>query len=155
MAGPRDPREKKQELPSTYFVQDRSNREEIVRLDEQDRLITKFMGVFLPEQEDPGKFQRVLDVGCGTGGWLINLARTYPDIATLVGVDISERMIVYARGQAKATQVSDRVTFQVGDALHMPTFPADSFDLVHQRLGMSFLRTWEWPKLLSEYQRVC
>src|SRR5689334_19537029 len=75
MASPRYPREKKQELPSTYIVQDRSNREELIRLDEQDRLITSVMGVFLPEQEDPGSFQRVLDVGCGTGGWLINLAK--------------------------------------------------------------------------------
>jgi SAM-dependent methyltransferase len=33
-------------------------------------------------------------------------------------------------------------------------FPPDSFDLVNQRLGMSYLRTWDWPKLLSEYQRI-
>ena len=38
MASPRESREKKQELPSRYFVQDRSNREELIRLDEQDRL---------------------------------------------------------------------------------------------------------------------
>jgi ubiquinone/menaquinone biosynthesis C-methylase UbiE len=155
MAGPRESREKKQELPSTYFVQDRSNKEELIRLDEQDRLISTMMGGLLPEQEDPGRFQHVLDVGCGPGGWLIEMARTYPGISTLVGVDISERIIKYAHGQAKAAQVDDRVDFQIGDALRLSKLPASSFDLVHQRLGMSFLRTWEWPKLLSEYQRVC
>jgi SAM-dependent methyltransferase len=31
----------------------------------------------------------------------------------------------------------------------------NSFDLVNQRLGISWLRTWEWRKLLLEYQRVC
>jgi ubiquinone/menaquinone biosynthesis C-methylase UbiE len=155
MAGPRESREKKQELPSTYFVQDRSNKEELIRLDEQDRLVTTLIGGLLPEQKDPGRFQHVLDVGCGPGGWLIELARTYPGISTLMGVDISDRIITYARGQAKAAQVNDRANFQVGDALRLPKLPASSFDLVHQRLGMSFLRTWEWPKLLSEYQRVC
>ena len=33
-------------------------------------------------------------------------------------------------------------------------FPTSSFDLVNQRLGASWLRTWEWTKLLVEYQRV-
>jgi ubiquinone/menaquinone biosynthesis C-methylase UbiE len=155
MAARRDAHEKKQELPSTYFVQDRSNKEELIRLDEQDRLITTLLGGLLPEQEELGKFRRVLDVGCGTGGWLINLARAYPNISMLIGVDISERMVNFALGQARAAQVNDRVEFQIGDALRMRKLSSDSFDLVHQRLGMSFLRTWEWPKLLTEYQRVC
>jgi ubiquinone/menaquinone biosynthesis C-methylase UbiE len=155
MGTPQDSREQKQELPSTYFVQDRSNKEELIRLDEQDHLITTLLGGLLPEQKDLGSFQRVLDVGCGTGGWLINLARTHPGIATLIGVDISERMVNFALGRARDARVHDRVTFQVGDALRMRKLPSDSFDLVHQRLGMSFVRTWEWPRLLREYQRVC
>jgi SAM-dependent methyltransferase len=40
------------------------------------------------------------------------------------------------------------------DALRMLEFPPRSFDLVNQRLGMSWLRTWEWKKLLLECQRV-
>jgi ubiquinone/menaquinone biosynthesis C-methylase UbiE len=155
MVSSRDPREKPPELPSTYFVQDRSSKEELLRLSEQDHLITTVMGGPLPELEDPGRLQCVLDVACGPGGWLIDLARAYPGIARLVGIDISGRMITYAREQALAAQVSDRVTFQVGDALRTLEFPADSFDLVHQRLGLSFIRTWEWPALLSEYLRVC
>jgi ubiquinone/menaquinone biosynthesis C-methylase UbiE len=155
MVSPRDAREKDPELPSTYFVQDRSSKEELIRLDEQDHLITTAMAGPLPEQVDPSRLQSVLDVACGPGGWLIDLARAYPGITQLVGVDISGRMITYAREQARAAQVSERVTFQVGDALRTLEFPANSFDLVHQRLGLSFIRTWEWPRLLSEYLRVC
>src|SRR5262249_31999611 len=33
--------------------------------------------------------------------------------------------------------------------------PPASFDLVNQRLGFSWLRTWDWKKLLLEHQRVC
>ena len=35
-----DPFKHLKEYPSTYVVQDRSNEEEIIRLDEQDRLYT-------------------------------------------------------------------------------------------------------------------
>ncbi|MFL5692741.1 MAG: class I SAM-dependent methyltransferase, partial [Ktedonobacteraceae bacterium] len=143
-----------QEHPSTYFVQDRSNEDELTRLHIQDQLITSGMGGVLPEQPDPPAFERVLDVGCGTGDWLIEVARTYPTIKLLVGVDISDKMIDYARTQAEVQQVSDRVQFAVMDALRMLEFPTEYFDLVNQRFAVSYLRTWEWPKLLREYQRL-
>jgi predicted TPR repeat methyltransferase len=57
------------ENPSAYFVMDRSNLEEMTRLDNQDTMLTKGMGV-MPEQPDPTNFKRILDIGCGTGGWL-------------------------------------------------------------------------------------
>lgn len=138
----------------TYFVADKANEDELARLQSQDRLVTESMGGVLTEQPDPSVFQRVLDVGCGTGGWLIKMARTYPHMSLLVGVDISERMINYARTQAETEQLSDRVEFRVMDALRMLEFPDDYFDLVNERLGGSYLRTWDWPKLLQEFQRV-
>lgn len=148
---PTDPR---REHPSTYFVQDRSNKEELIRVMIQDQLVTASMGGVLPEQPDPTIFHRVLDVGCGTGGWLIEAAKTYPTMSLLVGVDVSGRMVEYARTQAEAQQVSDRVQFRTMDALRMLEFPTDYFDLVNQRFGTSYLRTWDWPKLLHEFQRV-
>jgi ubiquinone/menaquinone biosynthesis C-methylase UbiE len=151
MSTPTDPR---QEHPSTYFVQDRSNEEELTRVTIQDQMITAGMGGVLSEQPDPTIFQRVLDVGCGTGGWLIEAAKTYPTMSLLVGVDVSSLMIEYARAQAAAQKVSDRVQFHTMDALRMLEFSSDSFNLVNLRFGMSFLRTWDWPKLLHEFQRV-
>ena len=150
----REPANSRQELESTYFVQDRSNRDEMTRVRDQDQLLTTMMGGVLPEQPDPAKFEHVLDVGCGMGGWLIEVARSYPGIKRLVGIDISKRMVDYARQQVKAQQMDDRVEFYVMDALRPLEFPDDSFDLVNQRLGMSWVRTWEWPKLLDEYHRV-
>ena len=151
---PTEPTEpqKSKEHPSTYFVQDRSNEEELIRLHIQDQLVTTGMGGVLPEQD--GRFQRVLDVGCGTGNWLITLAQQAPTSSLLIGVDVSRRMIEYARAQAQAAGVADRVEFHVMDALRMLEFPRNYFDLVNQRFGMSYLRTWDWPQLLQEYQRV-
>jgi ubiquinone/menaquinone biosynthesis C-methylase UbiE len=151
MSHPTDPH---REHPSTYFVQDRLKKEELIRLTIQDQLITTGMGGVLPEQPDPTRFHRVLDVGCGSGGWLIETAKTYPTIALLVGVDVSSKMVEYARAQATASRVDDRVQFASMDALRMLEFPSEYFDLVNQRLGWSFLRTWDWPQLLQEYQRV-
>jgi ubiquinone/menaquinone biosynthesis C-methylase UbiE len=139
---------------STYFVQDRSNQEELTRLILQDQMITHSMGGVLVEQSDPGIFRRVLDVACGSGGWLIETAKTYPHIQTLIGVDSSKTIRRYATALARAEQVDTRVTFEAMDALFPLAFPPDSFDLVNQRFGVSYLRTWEWPKLLADFQRV-
>lgn len=147
--------EPKNEHPSTYFVQDRSSLEELTRLHLQDALITISMGGVLPEQPDLRPFQRILDVGCGTGGWLIELAKTAPTSRRLVGVDVSRTFVEYARAQAEAAQVSDRVEFYAMDALRMLEFPNHFFDLVNLRFGVSWLRTWDWPKILQEMQRVC
>ena len=149
-----DPTNPRREHPSTYFVQDRSNEEEPIRLQIQDQMTTAGMGGVLPEQPDPTIFQRVIDVGCGTGSWLIEAAKTYPTMSLLVGIDVSSKMVEYARAQAEAQQVSDRVEFHTMDALRMLEFPSGYFDLVNHRFGQSWLRTWDWPKLLSEYQRV-
>jgi ubiquinone/menaquinone biosynthesis C-methylase UbiE len=151
MSTPNKPRP---ERPSTYFVQDRSNEEELTRLTIQDQILTKSMGGVLPEQADPAIFRQVLDVGCGTGGWLIEVAKAYPAMTRLIGIDISERMITYARAQAKAHQVSDRIEFHTMDALCQLEFPDGYFDLVNQRLGLSYLRTWDWLQVLQEFQRV-
>src|SRR6266568_6555358 len=91
----------RREHPSTYFVQDRSNLDEMTRLHIQDTMLNTGMGGALPEQPDPTIFQRVLDVGCGTGDWLIEAAKTYPNLSSLVGVDISGKMLDYARTQAE------------------------------------------------------
>lgn len=95
----------------------------------------------------------MLDVGCGTGGWVIEAAQTYSTMA-LVGIDISLRMIRYARTQAEAHQVHDRTKFYVMDVLGPLDFLAGFFDLVNLRLGVSFMRTWDWTKMLGELLRV-
>jgi len=148
MPGPR-----RNEKSSTYFVQDRKNEKELTRLKIQDRMITAAMGGVLAEQFDPTVFRRVLDVGCGIGGWVIEAAQAYPEMS-LVGVDISQRMIEYARAQAQAQQVNDRVEFHIMDAIQVLEFPAADFDLVNLRFGLSFVRIWDWPKMLNELLRV-
>ena len=149
-----NPTEPRREYPNTYIVQDRSNQEEMARLTVQDQMATAGMGGVLAEQPDPTIFHRILDVGCGTGSWLIQVAKEFPTTTRLVGADASAKMMEYARKEAQAEQVSDRVEFQVMDALLILEFPENYFDLVNERFAGSFMRTWNWPKLLDELQRV-
>lgn len=144
----------KPELAHTYFIQEHSNGEEVTRLRLQDTMVTTAMGGVLSEQPDPTVFHCVLDVACGPGGWLMAAAREYPTMTRLIGVDISRQMVVSARVQAEGLHLSDRVAFHVMDALRMLEFPPAFFDLVNLRFGVSFARTWDWPKLLSEMLRV-
>ena len=86
-----NPTDLPREHPSTYIVQNRSSLDELTRLEIQDKMLTIGMGGVLPELADPTILRRVLDAGCGTGGWLMETAKTYPTIENLVGVDISDK----------------------------------------------------------------
>ena len=70
---------------------------------------------------------RVLDLGCGIGGPARYIAETFG--CTVVGVDLSKPFIDVATYLTARCRLSDRLTFQVGDALHTP-FQAASFDAV-------------------------
>ncbi len=70
---------------------------------------------------------RVLDLGCGIGGPARYLAATFGSKVT--GVDLSPSFIDAATYLTARCGLSDRVTFQVGEALHLP-FDDASFDAV-------------------------
>jgi ubiquinone/menaquinone biosynthesis C-methylase UbiE len=70
---------------------------------------------------------RMLDVGCGIGGPARYLAATFGCSAT--GVDLSPSFIDAAKYLTARCGLSDRVTFQAGDALRLP-FDDGSFDVV-------------------------
>jgi len=148
------PEEPKKDQPNTYFVQDRSNEAEFERLHIADQNMTRGMGGVFAEQADPTRFHRILDVACGTGGWLIEAAQTYPFLSRCCGVDISAMMITRARARALANHLEDRVDFAVQDALLLLEFPDGYFDLVNQRNATSFLRIWDWQKMIGECCRV-
>ena len=69
--------------------------------------------------------QRILDVGCGTGYLLRQLADRCPDAAELTGVDPASAMIAAARAAA----AGERLRWLEGTAEELP-FPEGSFDLV-------------------------
>lgn len=136
---------------NTYFI-DAENAAEMARLVRQDRLITREMGGLFPEQSTLSGIHDILDIACGPGGWVLDVARAYPDMQ-VVGVDISELMIAYARAMA-STQGVNNARFQVMNALKPLDFPDHCFDLINARLIVGFMPTEAWPRLLRECLRI-
>lgn len=77
----------------------------------------------------------VLDVGCGTGGTTLAIARQLGSTAHCTGVDISEPMIALARDRAVQAALPTR--FVRADA-QMYEFEAASFDMIVSRFGVMF-----------------
>jgi SAM-dependent methyltransferase len=137
--------------PTNTYVIDPESAAEMARLMRQDQLMTAGSGGVLADIELSG-VERVLDLACGPGGWLLELAYKYSDIQA-AGVDISERMIAYASAQAEVQQRKN-VHFQVMDILQPLDFPDSSFDLINARFISSFMRQEAWPGLFREILRV-
>ncbi len=78
---------------------------------------------------------RVLDVGCGTGGTTVAVARRLGATGSSTGIDISEPMIAAAR--ARAARESASATFIVADAQTYPLERA-GFDAIISRFGVMF-----------------
>jgi SAM-dependent methyltransferase len=125
---------------------------EMARLLNKSRLQTRHMGGLLPEQPDATAFRDVLDIGCGPGGWVVDMAFTYPEMA-VVGVDISEVCIRYATSFA-AEQALGNASFHVMDALRPLDFPDGAFDLVNCKFIAEFMPKSAWPALIRECWRL-
>jgi ubiquinone/menaquinone biosynthesis C-methylase UbiE len=136
---------------NTYFI-DAENAAEMARLLMQDRLLTKTMGGLFPQQIDLADVQRILDLACGPGGWVLDVARTYPG-KQVVGVDVSQLMVAYASMQAREQKLPN-ASFQIMDILKPLAFPDNSFDLVNARFLTGLMPTGAWPELVQECMRI-
>src|SRR6266566_2383772 len=88
----------------------------------------------------------ILDVGCGTGRWVIEMARSFPG-AQLVGLDIEP--------PPQAAQVlPPNVRFVQANVLDGLPFADRSFDFTHQRLLVLAIPAAHWPLVVGELVRV-
>ena len=136
---------------NTYFIE--ADREaELARLIVQGRQLTKDMGGLWPDQVDVSGVHDILDLACGPGEWVLDLARHYPAMSVM-GVDIDEKMIRYADALVETTQ-QDNASFEVMDITKPLPIPDQSFDLINARLLAGVLPRTGWPNLLRECWRV-
>jgi SAM-dependent methyltransferase len=109
----------------------RVNRERISRLAHADHPIAS------PVDDDSVRLllehgmrpdtERVLDLGCGGGEWLLRALATAPNLGA-EGVDISEAALAHAREAAIKLGVNERLTLHRHDATDFAS--SHSFDLV-------------------------
>ena len=87
-----------------------------------------------PPRRSPAS-DRVLDIGCGTGQTTRDAARAATG-GSAVGVDLSARMLDYARRRAAEEGVTNASFEQVDAQIH--PFPPESFDVAISRTGAMF-----------------
>ena len=133
------------------YVFDPESIAEMGRLIDQDRMVTTAMGGPLAGIED-ASFQNVIDLACGPGGWVLDMAFEHPK-AEICGVDISRGMIEYANARAISQGIKN-ASFGVMDITQPLDFADASFDLVNARLIFSVLKREKWPSFLTECTRI-
>jgi ubiquinone/menaquinone biosynthesis C-methylase UbiE len=91
----------------------------------------------------------VLEVGCGVGQTSALIAERTG--CRLIGLDISEGMLEFARRRARSAGVADRTEFRLGDITDLP-FEDERFDVVFGESITVFAP--DHAKALEEYVRV-
>jgi len=129
------------------YINDITSAGEWARLDHQAGLVGRVTGLLPPLLEDE-EFPSILDVGCGPGRWALDIAADRPE-ADVTGIDLSADMMKYANARAR-TQHLKNCSFRVqGFLTHKLPFPEDTFDLIHVRFAVGWLKHAEWLLLLS------
>jgi SAM-dependent methyltransferase len=125
---------------------------EINRLDFQHYLLrTGFGGNYAAPIGQPSD---ILDVGCGSGRWAMELAAQFPH-AHVVGLDLvappADDAHTFGNGLDRRPE---NYSFTVGNVLEGLPFPDASFDFVHQRLLITAIPADRWPAVIAELVRV-
>src|SRR5258708_892443 len=90
--------------------------------------------------------RQIVDVGCGTGRWCIEMAQAFP-MAHVHGLDVDEP-------PPGALQAPPNYRFVQSNVLeHLPFADAWS-DFTHQRLLVAAIPTAQWPQVVSELVRI-
>ncbi|CZS84969.1 unnamed protein product [Fusarium graminearum] len=85
--------------------------------------------------------RRVLDCGCGTGDWAMEVATQYPD-SEVLGIDISPHMI--------PENPPDNMELQVDDLNGRFTFKPNHFDLVHSQMLAGGIHANRWRSYIRD-----
>ncbi|KAI9266132.1 S-adenosyl-L-methionine-dependent methyltransferase [Helicostylum pulchrum] len=107
-----------------------------------------FKGNFLPQVEDYISFEKgvdCLDIGCGPGTFLMDMAQDYPK-SNFVGIDIAAMVNINFK--------LPNVSFALGNVLEGLHFPDNSFEYIQLRVFVNALRKDEWPVALKEIHRL-
>lgn len=87
----------------------------------------------------------LLDVGCGPGNLIIQVAKKYPSL-DLIGVDLSSEILELAKKKAVENNLNEKIVFKIGSVENLP-FPDKSVDFILSTLS---LHHWEDPKQAFE-----
>jgi len=100
---------------------------------------------------------RILDLACGPGSWVFDVAKAYPHLQ-VVGVDDVPLMIAIAKEQALAAGSNamplPNVAFHLAPELAALQFADGAFDFIHARGLAPKLTRDTWPGVVRECLRL-
>ena len=127
--------------------QDRAGRAWVELAVEMDRQLDPLGRLALARLElQPG--ERVLDVGCGSGQTLLQLAEAVGRSGQVLGVDLSEVMLAAARARVEAAGAAQVAVACANAAEH--AFERHGFDALFSRFGLMF---FEHPRAAFAHLR--
>lgn len=125
-----------------------ADEEELDRLNKQQKMFIEIMGKYPPclpgilQDDVPGEPKACLDLGCGSGAWIMELARDYPSSLAL-GIDLAPK---------QSTTMPDNCSVEVDDInLGLEHFYG-KFNVVHAQLISSGIKNYE--KLVDDISCV-
>ncbi len=127
--------------------------DEVKRMLRLDRLLCEELRGPLPREIEMRRVRKVLDVACGPGGWVHEMATRYPRIQ-ISGIDNNPYYISQAR---LITGGMRNVNFQVQDMVQMgqvPPFQPHSFDLIHLRFVAAEVHFQQFAGLIETLKRL-
>ncbi|MBV9257292.1 MAG: class I SAM-dependent methyltransferase [Ktedonobacteraceae bacterium] len=136
------------------YINDTESAGELARLDHQAGLVTEAIGL-VPHELRKIQFKKILDIGCGSGRWALDVAYRYPD-AEIVGIDISKTLVDYASARARTTQ-RNNLTFIQFDALQgkVGDLGTGSYDLINVRFAVGWVGGLDhWVQLIKRCREL-
>jgi len=92
----------------------------------------------------------LVDLGCGSGNLIIQIAESFPDL-NLIGIDISSEILEFAKKQALDRGLGKKIEFKIGNVEKLP-FSNESIDFI---ISTFSLHHWVNPlKGFNEIHRV-
>lgn len=119
-------------------------------VEEPLELRARLTGVRLLAPE-PGA--HILEVGCGTGVALVELAHSVGPTGHITGVDISASMAERAADRVDRAAPDALVDVRIADAACLP-WPDGTFDAIFSSFTLDLFETPEIPVVLAEWRRV-
>lgn len=110
-------------------------------------------GQILPAGFDLSDVQRMLDVACGSGKWVLDVAQKYPN-SYVIGIDNNKLAIDFANILTNTYRI-ENAAFLMGDMHNMEKMRDEGFDVVHAPFLAPAVQTQFWPAVLQELLRVC
>jgi 2-polyprenyl-3-methyl-5-hydroxy-6-metoxy-1,4-benzoquinol methylase len=131
------------------------NAQEVAFLRLQHRYLSEQMGGVLPRALDLSRVRRVLDVACGVGAWVHEMAWQHPHMH-ITGIDRSAYLIEQAQKYNTGRDLPE-VTYRIQDMFHLDgrLFAPGTFDLVHLRFLAGVVTPQNCGPLLQSLAALC